>query len=211
MKKIVLLVTLILSTVAFSQNQKCIIHFKDGKTLEGLGRLKFDGRVKFRLNEDADSEFINSEQISTVEVENDENLQTFVYKKVKDDYPIWMKIIITGKVNLYTNDVSGFNFSTINAQPGFGGGIAMGGGGAITYFYVDHEGESEVFKIASTGTIGGNFRNSASYFFKDCPVLIEKIQNKTYKKSNLEEIVAFYNSNCTTPAENPSTTTEKQD
>ena len=43
---------------------------------------------------------------------------------------------------------------------------------------------------------GLSFRKDMMNYFSDCPELSQKIENKEYKKRDLESIVRFYNSNC---------------
>lgn len=193
-QKSIFLLLILVSLSSFSQNKSCTIYFKDNTTLIGLGRLKLDGTVKFRLNEDSKSEFYDAGIIDKIEMEQ----EIYQYKKIKENSPIWMKVIIKGKVNLYTNDVGGYTYMGGTGMGGNGmGGVGMSyGGGSVTYYYVSHEGDEKVFQITAIGTISKNFKNAASEFFKDCPVLVEKIQNKTFKKGDLEEVVKFYNSQC---------------
>ena len=156
-----------------------------------------DGSVKFKLNDGKESEFYETNLIDKIRMNKNGAIETFKYKKVKEDAAAWMKVIIEGKVSLYTNDVAGYNFYTMggNGMGGFGT-MSYGGGSSIIYYYVNHEGENEVLKITSFGNFSKNFKNAASDFFKACPVLVEKIQNKTYTKGDLEEVVEFYNSKC---------------
>ncbi|MEZ4852991.1 hypothetical protein [Flavobacterium sp.] len=51
-------------------------------------------------------------------------------------------------------------------------------------------------KCAAFGYIGNSFKKFINNYFKDCQKLISKVENKEFKKKNLEEIVEFYNSNC---------------
>jgi len=182
----------------FSQKKKCIIYFKDNTTIEGLGKIKSDGAIKFKLNEDSDSKIYEADLIDKIKINENGLTQTYKYLKEKNNFPLWLKVIVEGKVNLYKNDISGFNFGPM-AGSGFGGGfgapMAMSSGPVI-YYYVSHEGDAEVFKITSIGNISKNFKNAASEFFKDCPALVEKINTKTFRKDDIEEVVNFYNKNC---------------
>lgn len=192
-KNFTFLLFIFLSSFGFAQNQRCTIYFKDHKILEGLGRLKLDGSIKFRLNNDSESEIYENELIDKVQISTNGGSDIYKYKNVKDDSAIWLKVIIEGKVTLFTNDITGFNFNSAGMSPM--GGMSYGSS-TVTHYYVSHEGEYEVFKITSLGTISKNFKKAASDFFKDCLVLVEKIQNKTYTKNDLEEVVKFYNSKC---------------
>lgn len=71
------------------------------------------------------------------------------------------------------------------------------GGGSSTNFYTYREGEG-VPKILVTRDFLSplNFIDDTSEYFKDCPALVDKIQNKDYKKKETQEMVRFYNAVC---------------
>lgn len=190
----------------FSQKKKCVIYFNDNTTIEGLGKIRSDGAVKFRLNEDSDSKIYAADLIDKIKINENGLTQTYRYKKEKGNFALWLKVIVEGKVNLYKNDISGFNFGPAGGA-GFGGGFGAPmsmSSGPVIYYYVSHAGDTEVFKITSIGNISKNFKKAASEFFKDCPLLVEKVNAKTFKKDDIEEVVNFYNKNC---GETESTTT----
>lgn len=197
LKKAVIASFLFVFSIGFSQNQRCTIYLKDNTSITGLGRIKTDGNIKFKLNSDSDSNIYEAALIDRIEMNEKGTNETYKYKKLKNNFEQWLKVIVEGRVNLYKSDASGFYFApgAMNTAGGFGG-MSYGGGGNVTSYYINHEGESEVFKITSFGNISKNFKNAASDFFKDCPVLVEKIQNKTYTKNDIEEVVEFYNREC---------------
>lgn len=41
-----------------------------------------------------------------------------------------------------------------------------------------------------------NFKKTASKYFEDCPNLVQKINSKEYKLSNLPEIIEYYKEHC---------------
>jgi hypothetical protein len=41
-----------------------------------------------------------------------------------------------------------------------------------------------------------SFKKRAKAYFEDCPELVYKIENETFKRKDLVKIAAFYNSNC---------------
>lgn len=78
-----------------------------------------------------------------------------------------------------------------------GGGMMMGGGYySISNYYVKKDNDKEVTHLGSTGLFSKNFKKAASSYFSDCPSLVAKIQHKEFKKRHIEEIVAYYNTNC---------------
>ncbi|WP_099709464.1 hypothetical protein [Flavobacterium sp. 9] len=166
---------------SYSQKNKCIIYFKDGTTVTGLGKMKVNGDVKFKLNKDTES--INYAQVLIDKIKTSEYvfLDTYKYVITTDGFSSWLKVIIEGNTTLYQREPSNYYYS---------GSITP-----ITNYYVSHKGDSNIFKITSEG-ISTNFKKAASNFFKDCPILVEKINSKEFTKDDIEKVVKFYNNNC---------------
>jgi len=191
-------------STGWAQNKHCTIYLKDHTQVTGLGKLKLDGQVKFKAKEGDKATFYQADQIDQVLLNENGGTFTYQYKEIQDGSPEWMKLILTGKVNLYTNDLTGFNMNSVSVGMGTGmgmgggfGGVTFGGGGApVIYYYVEHDGDSAVYKITAFGTISKNFKRAASEYFKDCPDLVAKIQDKTFTKNDIEELVRLYNTTC---------------
>lgn len=193
-KQFIILFCLMIGPLSFSQNNKCIIYFKDNTKVEGLGKLKMDGQVKFRLNEDSEKVFYEPKLIDRVEMNEDTSV-TYKYKIIDDFGSEWLKVLVDGKACLYTTSTTYNNPSM--GMGGMNGGMGFSGGGTVTYYYANHAGENTVYRIATYGGISRRFKKTGADFFKDCPTIVEKIKNETYKKDDLEQIVKFYNlSNC---------------
>ena len=183
LKKRILSIVLLISFLSFSQNDKCIIYFKDGTKLEGLGKLKSNGQVKFRLDKESDKQNYHSSIISKIQFIN-YKVTTFEYKVIDDLNSEWLELIIKGKVSLYTISIN-------HQQMGMNGGMSFGN--TTTYYFTCHNNDSQVYRIASVGTISRSFKKTASDFFKDCPKIVKKIHDETYKKDDLKRIVIEYN------------------
>ena len=68
-------------------------------------------------------------------------------------------------------------------------------------YFLDHNEimflkEDEKPEVFNQVSLTKSFKNRASTYFKDCPSLQTRIENKELKKEDLEEIVNFYNSSC---------------
>lgn len=180
----------------FCQKESGKIFFKDKTTISGLCKIKGDDNIKFKKNKDSESITYDVKLIDKIEINEYGFFETYRYKAIKDENTSkWMKVMIVGKVNLYKKDAY-MNYDSGISSSGFGGRIGTLGSGPVEHFYVSHEGNTEVFKITSLGDISRSFRKVASDFFKDCPVLEEKIKNKELKKEDIEQVVKFYNSKC---------------
>ncbi|MDP5200648.1 hypothetical protein [Flavobacterium sp. DG2-3] len=204
-----LLIFCLIFCSAQSQKLTCTIYFDDNTSVTGLGKIKSDNFIKFKLNEDAKSTDYDPMIIDKIVIEKDGVSQVFKYKKEIDGFHKWLKVLIEGNVSLYKYDNSGLIFVPSMTPTGFGtngfGGTNMYSS-SIEEYYVAHGEEFEVISISTIGGFGKNFKKVASKFFEDCPILVEKINNKEYKKDKVYDVVKFYNTNCNT--ENAATTSE---
>jgi hypothetical protein len=211
-KQLIVLCTLLMTTLGFSQSNKCVIYFKESTKVEGLGKFKAEGIIKFRLNEDSEKVFYDPKLIDRIEM-NEGETKLFRYKKIDEFYSQWLEQLVEGKVCLYTTSSTMYSpgIATGGMGGGFGGMTIGGGSNTTTYYYVNYLGEDEVFRIATYGNFSKRFKKTAAEFFKDCPVIVEKVENGTYKKDDLEEIVKFYNTSDCIPSkkvESPKPKTE---
>ena len=105
-----------------------------------------------------------------------------------------MELVTSGKVTLFTFLSEAYTPNMTTAEGNFGhfGGYSRD----ITYYYLLREGEDQVTHLGSTDIFSKNFKKAGSDYFADCPELVEKIQNKEYKKKHLEKVVRYYNKNC---------------
>lgn len=180
MRKIFIVLLLLIFSQSQAQKKGLTIYFKDGTTLAGFGKIVADNDIRFRATEEGEGIIYKKELIDKIQIGDG-------FYQYKPNEESWLRVIIKGKVNLYKKDATYYYAYTSTAIPA---------GGTVTNYYVEREGENEVFKITSHGEISKNFKKTASAYFKDCPELVEKINNKTYKKTHIEEVIKFYNSNC---------------
>jgi hypothetical protein len=93
---------------AFSQDQECVLHFKDGTSIEGYGLLKIMNildpkeKIKFRVTKEEKGDFWDFEDVSKITFIEFEMTRTFEYVKTsKIEYPKLLEILVEGEVNLY--------------------------------------------------------------------------------------------------------------
>ena len=91
------------------------------------------------------------------------------YKKIK-----LLQLYKKGKITLY-RELKGFADDTNRA---------------LYIFYVGKNNNDIVTSLDV------KFKKTAINFFKDCPELVQKINNKKYLKKNVVEVIEFYNMNC---------------
>ena len=100
---------------------------------------------------------------------------------------IFLKIELDGNLKLFSYYYTQHSAGMYNGASGtMSMGYSYGAGG-----YILQKGDEELKRPA-----GLSFKKDMIEYFNDCPILAQKIENKEFRKNDLEFIVKFYNSNC---------------
>jgi len=95
---------------------------------------------------------------------------------------------IVGPVSLYIST------SSFNSNP-MGPGMGMTQQTIVAH-YVKREHNDEVILLSSDHFADSSLKTIGPKFFRDCPELVQKIENRDFKKRQVYDIVKFYNTNC---------------
>lgn len=199
MKKTTLLVLIccfVGSSIAIAQKDAATIYFKDGNKIQGLAKLINGNQVKFKKNKGDKPKKFHFKELEQVVINDREEPSTYVYLETKKDYFNVVRELEIGMVNLYILEQTGYS------SPMFVGGtngqmnMAHGTYYDIKNLYVRRGLNGEITHLGSNQLFSKNFKNAASTYFSDCPVLVEKIQSKEFKKKHVRDIVNFYNLQC---------------
>ena len=189
---------------AFSQDQECIIYFKDGTALEGFGMLKIVNildpkeKIKFRLTKDEKGDFWDFEDISKITFIGFEMTKTFEYVKTsKYEYPKLLEILVDGEVKLYRSpetmtyrlyfenyNVNKNNFPNTNTPKA-----------NVQNNYLKRDNE-EIATCIDCSIIKSWAKNVSNYL-SDCTTLVDDLKNYKYTFAELEDAIIFYNDYCT--------------
>ena len=206
LKKIACIILIVLvSNIGFSQSQNALVHLKNGRTLQGYVDITNSGNIKYSVDQESkEQKTYTHKEVRQLDLFHHDNIIVFLYKNVKDntqapDYKL-MEVLLLGKVSLYRvhnfGSYDGGGISYNNQGFSYGGSGNYGGRYSINNYYVSKD-NGIVEKLATTGTLfTKNFKTSASKYFSDCPELVQKIQDYTFTKKDIEEIVLFYNESC---------------
>ena len=189
----------IISILSFScaLSNKTTLYFNDGKEKVGVGKLASDYQIKFKT-EGSKSKKYHFKDLKSVKMDTYDGTKKYIYLKVKGKglYSIVEEVSL-GSVNLYKK-----------VSEGYTAGAPMGGVGSgapmmtsehyysISNYYVKKGNEAEITHLGSTSLFSKNFKKAASLYFKDCQALVNKIEQKEFKKRDIEKIVTFYNQEC---------------
>ncbi len=180
-----------------AQKSKAVLTFKDGTVKTGLGKLSNNGKIKFRTNKGEKAVKYDFSLLDQVKISG----KTYVYVNVIGiENPRVLERVLVGKVYLYQTQSQGYMPYGGAPGGGFGGTGGVGFSGGYSYninnFYVRRTEEDRATHLGSNQLFSKNFKEAASNYFKDCPELVQKIQNKIFKKRDLRDIVQFYNTEC---------------
>lgn len=191
MKKILLLL-LIASLQAFSQEREATILFLDSTSIAGFGEIK-NQKIHFRTDLKSEKSEWDYDVTKGIIFTGYGFSEKYIFiKPDKYSKPILMEVIEEGKVNLYKKSdfgiklgaIAGVNSSTgIYARP------------TASYeftndYYVKKENEESATELTFS------FKARANRYFSDCPAILEKIKKKEFKVDTIPEIIYYYNDYC---------------
>ncbi|WP_346883446.1 hypothetical protein [uncultured Algibacter sp.] len=182
MKKSLTFFAVLCFVFANAQFKTGTIFFKDSTSINGLVKTKIFGGVKFKLSKDSKIESYDYKQLYGFNVSGKK------FRYIKGNYsatPRLLNELTNGKITLYSNQVYNPGHTIPN---GFSGGGMTFGGGTSTVYFMKVKG--------SLVRLGIKVKNKHKIYFKDCPLLIEKIENKELYKFDVLAIINFYNENC---------------
>lgn len=194
------------------------IHLKNGKTLNGEAKLKMMSaglnlakeKLKFRSKDKKNKKKFSPEEVEYVIFTinpNNRDKKNRVRKSRTEKYiPVFLnknrtnmgfvELMVDGKLRLVgrtvvVNSGGGWVHSgSPNSAPVYTPGF-MGSHNQVMFL---KKGKKPV--VFNNSNIFKSFKKRAMEYFKDCPALKSKIENKEYKQEDLQEIVKFYNSSC---------------
>lgn len=199
MKKTILLVLIccfVGSSFAIAQKDATTIYFKDGTKLQGLAKLINGDKVKFKKFKGDKAQKYHFENLEQVVINDREEASTYIYLETQEGYFNVVRELEIGTVSLYVLEQTSYS------APMFVGGangqmnMVHGNYYDIKNLYVRKGINGEITHLGSNQLFSKNFKNAASSYFSDCPVLVEKIINKEYKKKHIRDVVSFYNLKC---------------
>jgi hypothetical protein len=183
MKKLILAIIFLSSINIYSQKY-ATLYFRNGDSLKVISSINSGNkRITYKETKDAKRITVDYKKIIKAVQHYDSFDRTFVFK-IKDGYqnPVILERFYSGRVYLYKMD---FNRQVNN------------GYFDVIEYYVCKDDTDVVTTFNASGIfIENGFRKKSREFFKDCPELVKKINDKTWKMKDIPEIVRFYNTDC---------------
>lgn len=198
LKYIFSIILLCFITIGSAQkNIKAKLVHHDGSVEKGYATLISKNRIRFKTSKKAKSKIVPFSDFEEI---------VMYYK---NDTAIFTEIAIEGKKKKKIVEISarGEKVSLYKIVKIGTSGMPMSGGthGApvllvnnqtIKNFYVKKAGETRATHLGSNQLFTKNFKKATTEFFKDCPSLVKKIEDKYFKKKDLVAMIKYYNSSC---------------
>jgi hypothetical protein len=186
---------------AFSQDQECVLHFKDGTSIEGYGLLKIVNildpkeKIKFRVTKEEKGDFWDFEDVSKITFIGFEMTRTFEYVKTsKIEYPKLLEILVEGQVNLYRSPETIKNSFYFDNND-IGNNFPKSSQTKVQHNYLKRANEEIATCIDCS--LFKNWAKKVSEYLSDCESLVADLKNHKYSFAELEEAIVFYNDFCT--------------
>ncbi|MFS4484401.1 hypothetical protein ACKGJY_15410 [Hyunsoonleella sp. 2307UL5-6] len=189
----------------YSQSNKATIFYKNGDSIQGyINRINYDD-VKFSKQKKGKYKWIKSDGLDKLIIYSENGIQErhyLEYKKKKNSKKSKTRLailVVKGKVNYY---IEPYNFGSGFRNDGKSFGMSQNfyydKGFNQASLYVKRNNEKYITLLSTSGQVvfSKNFKKTASEYFKDCKVLVSKIESGYYKKANVTEMVEFYNEEC---------------
>lgn len=206
-KYIVSILFLFLSSFIFCQEREARILFLDSTSIKGFGEIKKE-KIYFRVDQDSEITIWDFEMAKGLLFEGYGFSEEYEYVKTSEkSKPVLMEVMERGNVNLYRDASYGLKFDlkpsfttnpsvVVNSSNGFGvnaNNLNRGTENPYKYdqvFYIKRSNETIATDLSK------NFKKEAIAYFSDCKTLVEKIEKKEFRKTEIPDIVFYYNDYC---------------
>jgi len=194
MKKILIFVLLLISSLVFSQSREATIFFTDGTSVEGYGEIN-ENVILFKVEQSGIADEWTFDVTKGIEFSGYGYSEKYEYVKLNENKdPKLLAIVDNRSVSLYRDTKLTTNL-LINpfSQTGAVNMVTNAhplGNSLENIYYVKRENENIATNISS------NFKKKVSVYFSDCKILIDKINSKKFTSKNIEDLVFYYNDYC---------------
>ena len=222
MRKILIIFLILFSNLTFAQKGRSILILKDSTQINGTGEISGIHSivsVKFK-NDTLKYRTYKSKEIIGIDILENNYYRKFRYKYIDGGkFPDIMEIVSIDSLSLYiriyeesvlSNSFLNDPMPTIGNEPVT---VELDNGQEISgspsrniyieinfprYSYYVGAGESDQVEHLYTKGLpfAKSFKKSMKKYFKNCPSLIEKVENKEFSNDELLEVIEYYNRIC---------------
>jgi hypothetical protein len=216
-----IIILIVFSSLTYAQKGNAVLILKDSTRINGIGEISGISSivsVKFK-NDTLKYRKYKSEEIIGIDILENNYYRKFRYKyKDGAKFPEILEIVSIDRLSLYVRIYEGSVLSnSFSNEPisrnepaqtvklDNGQEIKIGQSrnvyGEINFprysYYVGIEQSDQVEHLYTKGLpFAESFKKAIKKYFKNCPSLIEKVENKEYSNNELWRVLEFYNRNC---------------
>ena len=194
------LLLVVFCNFVYSQNGKAILILKDSTQINGIGEVSgFSSIVTVKYSNDTlKYKTYRSKEIIGIDILENDYKRKFRYKYVDGNkFPEIVEVLSNDNLSLYLRL---YDEGSI-AKAIFNGAVNPRANFTVLFprasYYVGTNNNEKIKSLYTCGLpFAKSFKNSMKDFFKDCPELLEKVENKEFTNDNLLEVLNFYNTEC---------------
>lgn len=184
MKRILTLCFLFVCFLSYAEYNNGTVFFKDGSTSRGLIKIKTEGGIKFKIDQDAEVAEYDYHSIDGFDTEG----KHYKYVLIHDDKaPRLLYEKLKGSITLYCDERYNQNNNFPNAATVMAS-MSTGGDNDSHYYFIQVN--------DNTIRIGTRIKKKHLKIFSSCPSLMKKIEDKELERRNVQGIIAYYNEHC---------------
>ncbi|WP_047549828.1 hypothetical protein [Psychroserpens sp. Hel_I_66] len=210
MKLFYLLLMLMISSVVFAGNsipfdkyEEATIHFHDGTSIRGFGKITVTSRIKFKTTEDGEPDTWTELMLKGITLHRELVDIDFLYIKVDRRKTLrLLEVIELGEISIFAEASSTLLPFTVYFNVGGLGspdilsnnllGVPNSYDQEVSFdIYAKKENEEAI-----NFTTVFKFKKVATKFFKNCPQIVDRLQDRKYKRGDIIEMVYYYNDYC---------------
>jgi len=211
MKRFLLIAIFLISTIIYAENstralnpsdqyEEATIHFHDGTSIKGYGKITSNYSIKFKTEKGSKPDIWTELMLKGITLHEDNLDILFLYVKVNRRKTIrLLEVIELGEISIFAEVSTNVLPFTVFFNVGGSGSFPSNNLGLSTSYNNDVDFDLNVKKEnqeAINFTTVFKFRKTASRFFENCPQIVDKLKDKTYKRVDVLEMVYYYNDYC---------------
>ncbi|TXE17798.1 hypothetical protein ES692_07830 [Psychroserpens burtonensis] len=178
----------------FNSYEEATINFNDGTTIRGYAKITFNSSIKFKVNDDSKPDVWTDLMLKGVIFHGALDDVGFMYVNVKNHSMMQLlEVIELGEISIFA-DVSS-NWVSIggefNNKPENLDMRTYNKKTSYTFFF-KKESEKEAIKLFGIF----NFKKEAIAYFENCTQIVDRLNERKYKRGDIIDMVYYYNDYC---------------
>lgn len=172
--------------LGFSQNQDATLFLHNGDTRNGFAMINPNDEIVFKTRLEGRSVTLDFTEVKRIEFYGFEDSVIFEYFNISNK-PTLLELLTEGGVLLLCNT----HEEWVRNGLSFGAGVHKT---TTSAFFLKRTESNEILSLNSPFF---RWKKKMTEYFSDCDELVRKIRTNEFNRSDLKEIVEYYNDFCT--------------